>query len=89
MPNSFDPEKKPLGVISAQTVCKRNQQTTLVGKELKYFDISADPFCEKTCLELDFEVCAQASVVPTKSECDVVFCLQVLSKILTCPLHLS
>ena len=28
-------------------------------------------------------------VLPTKSDSDVIFCLQVLSKTLTCALHLS
>ena len=30
-----------------------------------------------------------ATVVPTKSDSDVIFCLQLLSKTLTCTLHLS
>ena len=30
-----------------------------------------------------------AAVVPTKSDSDVIFCLQSLSKTLTCTLHLS
>ena len=29
------------------------------------------------------------AVVPTKSDSDVTFCLQLLSKALTCTLHLS
>ena len=29
------------------------------------------------------------TVVPTKSDSDVIFCLQMLSKTLTCTLHLS
>ena len=29
------------------------------------------------------------TIVPTKSDSDVIFCLQMLSKILTCTLHLS
>ena len=29
------------------------------------------------------------TVVPTKSDSDVIFCLQLLSKTLTCTLHLS
>ena len=29
------------------------------------------------------------TVVPTKSDSDVMFCLQLLSKTLTCTLHLS
>ena len=29
------------------------------------------------------------TVVPTKSDSDIKFCLQLLSKILTCPLHLT
>ena len=29
------------------------------------------------------------TVVPTKSESDILFCLQLLSKTLTCTLHLS
>ena len=32
---------------------------------------------------------AGITVVPTKSDSDVIFCLQLLSKILTCTLHLS
>ena len=31
----------------------------------------------------------KCTVVPTKSDSDVIFCLQLLSKILTCTLHLS
>ena len=31
----------------------------------------------------------QITVVPTKSDSDVIFCLQLLSKTLTCTLHLS
>ena len=31
----------------------------------------------------------QPTVVPTKSDSDVVFCLQLLSETLTCTLHLS
>ena len=31
----------------------------------------------------------ESIVVPTKSDSDVVFCLQLLSKTLTCSLHLS
>ena len=30
-----------------------------------------------------------ATVVPTKSDSDVILCLQLLSKIQTCTLHLS
>ena len=30
-----------------------------------------------------------ATVVPTKNDSDVIFCLQLLSKTLTCTLHLS
>ena len=30
-----------------------------------------------------------STVVPTKSDSDVIFCLQLLSKILTCTLHLG
>ena len=29
------------------------------------------------------------TVLPAKSDSDVIFCLQLLSKILTCTLHLS
>ena len=29
------------------------------------------------------------TVVPTKNDCDVILCLQLLSKTLTCTLHLS
>ena len=30
-----------------------------------------------------------STVVPTKSDSDVIFCLQLLSKTLTCTLHLN
>ena len=41
------------------------------------------------CL-FQFTYCeVDATVVPTKSDCDVIFCLQLLSKTLTCILHLS
>ena len=33
--------------------------------------------------------CQKATVVPTKSDSDVMFCLQLLSKTLACPLNLS
>ena len=33
--------------------------------------------------------CTNGTVVPTKSDRDVILCLQLLSKILTCTLHLS
>ena len=32
---------------------------------------------------------AQATVVPTKSDSDIMFCLQLLGKKLTCTLHLT
>ena len=32
---------------------------------------------------------ARTNVVPAKSDSDVLFCLQLLSKTLTCSLHLS
>ena len=34
-------------------------------------------------------VVAKCTVVPTKSDSDVIFCLQLLSKTLTCTLYLS
>ena len=73
VPNGFHPlADKMSGLTSAQTVCKRYQQTSLVGKELKYFDTSYGLFWQKICLEVDFD---QVTVVPTKSDSDVVFCL--------------
>ena len=33
--------------------------------------------------------CTNGTVVPTKSDRDVILCLQLLSKILTCTIHLS
>ena len=34
-------------------------------------------------------LCLCVTIVPTKSDSDVLFCLQLLSKTLTCTLHLS
>ena len=36
------------------------------------------------CCHLD-----EGTIVPNKSDSDVIFCLELLSKILTCTLHLS
>ena len=33
--------------------------------------------------------CTNGTVVPTKSDRDVILCLQLLSKILTCTIHLN
>ena len=36
-----------------------------------------------------FSLSSLVTVVPTKSDSDVIFCLKLLSKTLTCTLHLS
>ena len=50
--------------------------------------------CITQCLPwLDYVLCVDIdkyarTVVPTKSDSDIIFCLQLLSQILTCTLHL-
>ena len=39
--------------------------------------------------DVQFTFMLSFTVVPTKSDSDVMFCLQLLSKTLTCSLHLS
>ena len=45
--------------------------------------------CDMLNFQIYFGVSADATIVPAKSDSDVVFCLQLLSKTLTCTLHLS
>ena len=44
-----------------------------------------------TYISVDLAHCEifRGTAVPTKSDSDVIFCLQLLSKTLTCTLHLS
>ena len=39
-------------------------------------------------LAANSDLILSASVMPTKSDSDIIFCLQLLSKTLTCTLHL-
>ena len=47
---------------------------------------SLDVVC---CVAAENRTARKANVVPTKSDSDVIFCLQLLSKRLSCTLHLS
>ena len=48
--------------------------------------MSGKPFWQKQRKEMCEDTTA---VVPTKSDSDVILCIQLLSKTLTCTLHLS
>ena len=58
--------------------------------------ILSTPRCARMCVNSPFGCASVLStkaytgaVVPTKSDIDVILCLQLLSKTLTCTLHLS
>ena len=47
------------------------------------------PYCDASVYVMFTPATYLATVVPTKSDSDVKLCLQLLSKTLTCTLHLS
>ena len=71
------------------------QQTRLPAtaqKSLHICAVSPEPLlleCIHKVWNKDEEMTKLCTVVPTKSDSDIIFCLQLLSKILTCIVHLS
>ena len=66
----------------------KKKLTILLSKFFVHFDL----FKYRKCLHLSNALMRKyllSTVVPTENDSDVIFCLQLLSKILTCTLYLS
>ena len=65
-----------------------NKYLSSIKNGLETYSCTKEPSASKFNSEIDRKL-GFSTVLPAKSDNDVIFCLQVLSKTLTCTLHLS
>ena len=84
----FDADGFPERIFYEKSRCRqqKSMQNYPVCKVLKMV------YCGRKQVVFKIEllsIYSRSTVLPAKSDCDIVFCLQLLSKTLTCTLHLS